>query len=718
MDDNTELEALVQRQLEFEKQMLEQQRLMAEVKADIEKKKKEIQEKKPLIIFADKINGNAVIVVTDYNPVFIDICRNIPGRSYNSDGKANSIPIVEWDKLLAEVKLRLPNAEVKYGAKVAETISEYLYAPDFSIDTDDKKFIIKIAKRNNISTYGLRDIPGAEYKFEKAHYTVPLSEAWRLYDYFQKRVGVDDPQVVWSESALNYTLEQVRKRTELDVIAVQKDVELEIPGFIGTLRNFQRVGIKFFDLNGARGICGDEMGIGKTPQMIALALLKGYSMCIVCPASLKTNWTRELKKFANEVPYVLQGSAPTTFDMIHLIKEKPRFVIINYDILGTSHVNQTITKDKEGFDHVKTEVRYPWVDVINLYQPDLIVLDEAHYIKNVESNRSAASRKLKAPHIIGLTGTPVLNRPGELWPILNLVEPETFPSYETFVRQYTIDKKVARNVDELRSLLKPLMIRRLKKDVIDEIPLLNRIDHFSELTPKAKRIYDKALNGVFEMLNTWSPGNGGTESNITNILVQFMRLKQICAIDKVPATADLATNIYDSTQPGDRPKKVLIFSQFKPTAYAIKVRLGSEALGFVDRNADGAFITVDQTERQRRVDQFQNDPNIHYLCVTEKTATEGHNITAAMAVLFNDLFWTPAAHQQAEGRAYMRTGDPHGIDSYYHIITGTIEDYILELLDAKLAMIEQVVEGVQSSRADASILTELIEKMKNSLWRK
>lgn len=699
-------------------ELTELERLVKEAQLKLELKKKEIAEKKPLMIFAERIHGSAIIVTSEYNAEYVKVCQGIPGRSYNSDGKHNAIPIVEWDNFLRALQTALPKAVMNYGKGVAEHISEFLYSPDFNIDITPKEFTVKPSKRGNVSTYGLRDIPGTDWKYDKGYYTVPLPEAWRLYEYFEKRKNEDNPQVVWTEAALLHTLEQVKRRTELDVVATQKDVELEIPEFVGTLKNFQRVGVKFFDLNGARGICGDEMGIGKTPQMIALALLKGYSMCIICPASLKTNWTRELKKFANAVPYVLQGETPTPFDIVHLIKEKPRFVIINYDILGTSVLDKKKSVDKEGFTHESSSVRYPWVEAIELYKPDLIVLDEAHYIKNVESNRSSAARKLRAPHIIGLTGTPVLNRPGELWPILNLVDPQTFPSYETFLRQYTVDKKVARNVEELRSLLKPLMIRRLKKDVVDEIPLLNRIDHFSELSPKAKRIYTKALNGMYEILNTWNPSSAGSESKITNILVQFMRLKQICAIDKVAATADLATEIYDSTPEGERPKKVLIFSQFKPTAYAIKVRLGSEAIGFVDRNAKGEFITIDQNERQKRVDQFQNDPNTHYLVVTEKTATEGHNITAAMAVIFNDLFWTPAAHQQAEGRAYMRTGDPHGIDSYYHVINGTIEDYIRELLAAKLAMIEQVVEGVQSARADASILSELIDKMKNSIWRK
>jgi SNF2 family DNA or RNA helicase len=142
-------------------------------------------------------------------------------------------------------------------------------------------------------------------------------------------------------------------------------------------------------------------------------------------------------------------------------------------------------------------------------------------------------------------------------------------------------------------------------------------------------------------------------------------MKQVCAIDKVEDTADLATELYDQTDESE-DRKVLIFSQYKAVAYAIYQRLADQgALCFVRRGED-SFITADNNERDALVQQFQNDPSIKYLIVTEKTAKEGHNITAAGHVIFNDLFWTPAAHEQGEGRAYGRLryrGMDHGIAS-------------------------------------------------------
>jgi SNF2 family DNA or RNA helicase len=261
------------------------------------------------------------------------------------------------------------------------------------------------------------------------------------------------------------------------------------------------------------------------------------------------------------------------------------------------------------------------------------------------------------------------------------------------------------------------MIRRLKKDVVKDLPPINRMNKYHELSPKAQRIYERIEQGVYEMVAEYDAKGQSREMSVTNILVQIGRMKQVCAIDKVEDTADLATELYDQTDESE-DRKVLIFSQYKAVAYAIYQRLADQgALCFVRRGED-SFITADNNERDALVQQFQNDPSIKYLIVTEKTAKEGHNITAAGHVIFNDLFWTPAAHEQGEGRAYGRLSDLHTISSYYMItdMDGEgIEEWIMELLASKMAMINEVVEGVEGSR-DSSIAMELIQKMKEKMW--
>jgi SNF2 family DNA or RNA helicase len=687
------------------------------IAAEAERKRKELEIHVSVTLVST--NGSTAIFKLDpFREDVVSVLRNFEGRLYNSLTKSNSIPIGVWAQI-KQALAALPNVRIANNEttrEIEQKIDKILNAPNFEIKKHPR--FLAVETNGTAQSYNLRFIPGYEYDFRLNAHLIPLTEAWRLWDF----VTALDPNqtVIWDEASREFVAKQVESRLMLDKIAMAKDWPLDVPGLKITLKPFQRVGTAFFTVNNGSGILADEMGLGKSAQFIALSLIKGKKVLLVVPASLKINWIREIQKFTNEKSYTLSGTTPQIYDIATILsKDCPRFVIINYDILGANTVIDE-SYEENGIKHIKKSTKYPWVEILNMVNFDLIGYDEGHYIKNQDSNRSSAARKLIGKNIIFLTGTPVLNRPGELWPMLHIIDPKTFPSAERFLEQYTYDGKTTRNVSELREVLKPLMIRRLKKDVYDELPPLNRIVENYELSPRAQKLYQKALDGIYEVVATWNPAEAGNEKKIQNILVQIQRLKQIAAIDKVPATADLAMRIFDSSDPSERPKKVLIFSQFKPTAYAIKVRLGNEAIGFVSRNSQGEFVTANSLEQDNLVQEFQNNPDVHYLVVTEKTAKEGHNITQAMAVVFNDLFWTPAAHQQSEGRAYMRNNDPHGIDAYYHVATETIDEWIQALLAAKLKIIEEVVDGVNSARVnpDESIVKELIQMIKDGTWKR
>lgn len=671
----------------------------------------ELEKSKSVVAQVILVAQNAVnIKISDDRADINTYLLTIPGRFYSYSNGINAIPLVEWNNFITQFK-SLPNTSIIISEEQSTKINKILYAPNFEITKTER--YLKVETNANADTKGITNIPGANYDHRLGGYIIPLTEGYKLFNFC--KLLPETQTIIWSKEATDFVAGQVERRMKIDEIALAKNWDIKVPGLNATLKPYQNVGVAFFDANGGSGILGDDMGLGKTIQGIAVALKDTRRCVVVAPAGLKINWSRQIKKFTNESIYIVQGGTPTMYDMSLLLsRDCPRFIIINYDIFSKSVVVDKSFVDEDGIKHEKKEEKYPWIEIFNLMELDLIIYDEAHYLKNMGSNRSQASRQVQAKRTLCLTGTPVMNRPNELWPMLHLIDEVTFPSFERFVNQYTVDGKTVRNAEELKDLLKPLMIRRLHKDVTADLPKKNRIDEYYELSAKAKKLYTKVLNGVYENITT------GKEENVANILVQIQRLKQICAIDKVPATADLATRIYDSSDPSERPKKVLIFSQFKATAYAIRTRLGSEAIGFVGRNSNKDFITADPAEQDRLVQQFQNDPDIHYLIVTEKTAKEGHDITQAMAVIFNDLFWTPAGHQQAEGRAYMRASDPHGIDSYYHIAEGTIDDWINELLADKLAIIENVVDGVNDSRINPndSIIKDIISNIKNGFWKK
>jgi SNF2 family DNA or RNA helicase len=691
------------------------------------------QRTKKVIVNVYMVQGGQVFVKSTWRDDILAIWRAVPGRTYNDYNHSNGVPLKEWPSTIAQIQL-LPNVEVKYEAGVEHEIKYQTSAPPFLVEMDSKTFVVTSGPRSN--TWDLRQIPGVTQVSGTNKFKIPYSEGWRIYEALEDTEGV-----VYSDEASRFITDQMEKRARLDETAQLEDCELDVKlrdGF--NLMPFQKVGVKFAVDAGGKVILGHEMGLGKSPMSIAFAEHKQQERerawrraairskdavmpnhvktLIVCPASLKSNWMRQVYKVTGQMPLVLSGLTPNQQDMIKLLTEMPRYTIINYDIVGRKQEIKKETVDKEGYTHVDQRDRWLWVELINMAKPDVIIIDEAHYIKNTDSGRSQGVRKLKAENILCLTGTPVLNRPGELWPMLTMLAPETFPSEERFVQQYTVDGKSPKNVDELRQLMRPIMIRKLKKDVVKDLPPINRITEFHEMSERSRKVYEKVMQGVYESIAAYdAKGVGKGSQEVTNILAQIGRLKQVCAIDKVDATAELAMGLVESMAE-DENGKVLIFSHYTAVAYAISRRLAEDdnCLCFVER-AQKNWKVADSRERDSLVQRFQNEKKWKYLIVTENTAKEGHDITKAGAVIFNDLFWTPAAHQQGEGRAYGRMDNSHSITSYYQIVEDSIEEWIWELLQKKLNIIEQVVEGVEASR-DSGVAMELIEKMKQMMWRK
>lgn len=664
------------------------------------------------IIRVTGLVGSMVVVRSDYREDLVEFWRAVPGRMYRGN-QENGIPIGEWIKHVHDDLTQLPRIEIIYSEGVKEQIDIFLNTPNWLVSIENKRF--KLTPGPAAYTGNIYSLPGVLWDHAKHIFTASLAEGWRLSSALAKIEGV-----VYTDDARDFILKQIEARAALDKIGEAKDWDYTV-NFNGDnhLRPFQKVGCAFVEATQGKALLAYQMGLGKTWMALAHAIKHNLRTVIVCPASLRINWSREIYKLSGKRANVMTGSDPTEHDLIKLLTEPDQFTLINYDILARKVDNKKITVDAEGFDHQKDEERYFWVELLNMSKPDLLIIDESHYIKNTDSNRSKAVRKMEANQIIHMTGTPVMNRPGELWPILTMLAPDLFPSEELFIRQYTWDGKRARNVEQLHETLRNIMIRRKQSDVIDDIPPLNRLEQYHELSPKARKVYKRVLQGVYEKIAAYDARGMGGEQNVANILVQIQRLKQVCAIDKIDRTAELAFQLNDSASEDMVHNKVLIFSQFKAVAFAIAQRLGHEALCFVTRGQSD-FITANDVERDRLVQQFQNDPEVKYLVVTEKTAKEGHNITAAGYVIFNDLFWTPAAHEQCEGRAYMRVNDPHGIEAYYIIVdktSGEIEEWIWELLAMKSAMIEETVEGVESSR-DSSIAMDLIAKVKQSMWQR
>lgn len=703
---SVDIQELERKRAEFLKQREEADRQALEISAQI----KELEKNQPIVLMVEEmVAGKTLKIRGAYDDRLVAMFRKLPGRWWNSAETVNVIPVEQHTLLKQEIEA-LPSGNgfravtLQYVEGVLEAITALENVPRFhvSLSTDAKKFYVKIGPRGNAML--VSNVPGAKWVKAHDHFEVPLLSAEKLCSNLAKEEAVSWETDAWSEAQREMSF-----RLTLDKIALMQDCELDVDLRGNQLKAFQKVGVKFLEATDGHGLLADQMGLGKTWQAIALMQLKGWRGVIICPASLKVNWAREIIKLTGERPLILSGAMPDQFDVKNLLIKKPRFVIINYDILGR--------KFEDGVEHIlgdgsiaKSQVRerFPWVELLNAAGFDIAIEDEAHYVKNVESNRSKACMQITIPRHLPMSGTPVLNRAGELGPILHLVRPDLFPTPRTVSDVYTYDGVHTRNPEEFRAILKSIMIRRLKKDVIKELPAKNRVYHYHELSPKALRLYNKVLQGVYEVIADWNPGQAGSEKRVTSILAQIMRLKQVSAIDKCDHVADLAVEISDSASEGGH-EKVIIFSQFKPVLKGIARRLGHEALLFTG--------DVDRDTRTALADQFQNDPKIKYLCATWQTAGEGLNLQAAGFVVFADLFWTPASHEQCEDRAYGRLSDPHPIDAYYVIAEDTIEEWIQTLLAKKMTIIEATVEGMDVDRSE-SVANDIMTMLKEEALKK
>lgn len=299
-------------------------------------------------------------------------------------------------------------------------------------------------------------------------------------------------------------------------------------------------------------------------------------------------------------------------------------------------------------------------------------------------------------NFLPMTGTPIVNRPRELYPLLYLVAKDTFNSPTSFADQFTDSEGNARNVAKLHQLLTPYMIRRTRQDVYGDTVIPERIPFTKELSAQARAVYNKILEGIYISLR-----KPDYQRNVTSILAELIRCKQVCSSDNCETSAEIATNAIEETG-----KKVLIFSQFKESQYAIKALLGNSAEVI---NGD-----VDDDTRYELVDKFQ-DPNSS-LKVIITNILEGLTLTAAHTGIFNDLWWTPKDHNQAEGRFCGRDNDPHGGNSYYVQNENSIDEFITALLMKKMRIFEQVIDGIKvSQEANESLFGELINYLKDGI---
>ena len=406
-----------------------------------------------------------------------------------------------------------------------------------------------------------------------------------------------------------------------------------------------------------RFILADDMGLGKTTSTIIAALeTKAKKILIICPASLKINWQREIENYTDRSVYIAEGK--------HFSTEHD-FVIVNYDILK----NFYDLKDKENSLIYKSNF-------------ELIIIDEAHYIQNGQAQRTKLVNSFvkSVDKLWLLTGTPMTSRPMNYYNLLFLIESPVAQNWMAYAIRYCQgyqfkagNRKIwnvsgASNLEELRDRTSRQVLRRLKTEVLD---LPDKI-----ISPIYLRLKSKLYEGLMGEYYDWYKNKKEESSSLTVQFSKLMKVRQVIAEEKINDTIELAQNIID------QDKKVIIFTNFTDTLQKIHSHFGKQSVYL-----DGSCT---KPQRQYSVDQFQENDKIKVFVGNLKAAGVGITLTAGEAVIMNDLSFVPSDHDQAQDRAY-RYGQKNSVSVYYPIFENTIEGVIYDMLSKKKNIIDTVM---------------------------
>ena len=415
-------------------------------------------------------------------------------------------------------------------------------------------------------------------------------------------------------------------------------------------------------------ILADDMGLGKTTSTIIAALETGAKkILIICPASLKINWQREIENYTDRSIHIVDGKKWEPSD----------FMIINYDILKNFH---DLKKVKES--------------VILNYGFDLVVVDEAHFIQNKQAQRTKIANDIckKVGRVWLLTGTPMTSRPINYYNLLDLVDSPVAYNWMAYAIRYCEgyqfsvgNRKVwnlngAANLEELRDRTKSHVLRRLKEDILD---LPDKI-----ITPVFLRLKSKQYEALMGEYFDWYE-KSEESSSLTVQFSKLMKVRQIIAEEKIENTIEVAENIIE------QGKKVIIFTNFTDTLNRIKSHFGKSAVSL-----DGK---MSKPNRQNSVDEFQENDKIKVFVGNLKAAGVGITLTSAEAVIMNDLSFVPSDHAQAEDRAY-RYGQNSNVSVFYPIFENSIEGAIYDILSKK----KNIFETVMGDNLDKGTILEEI----------
>lgn len=469
-----------------------------------------------------------------------------------------------------------------------------------------------------------------------------------------------------------------------------EDSDFEVPESLkNILRHYQKTGYRWLrtlENVGFGGILADDMGLGKSLQVISFLLSKKLekkegeclTSLIVCPASLVYNWESEMEKFAPSLSkLIVAGNASQR-------KE---------DILKTEEYDVVITS----YDLLKRD--------LELYQKKsfyAMIIDEAQNIKNHTTLAAKAVKEIVAQVRFALTGTPIENRLSELWSIFDFLMPGLLYSYQKFRNEFEVP--IVQSSDEiavarLQKMIKPFLLRRIKRDVLKEIPDKNEDVVYARLEGEQYRVYQAGVQRMLDSLNKKTDQD--FQSDKLQILAEITKLRQICCAPSLvyanykgeAAKLDTCMELLRNAMEGGH--KILVFSQFTSIFDLLEKDLKKEKIGYY--RLDGS---TPKMKRASMVADF-NKNEVPVFLISLKAGGTGLNLTSASIVIHFDPWWNVAAQNQATDRAH-RIGQTKTVSVYKLIAKNTIEEKILHLQEAKKELSNQIISEGGFSVANLS----------------
>ena len=557
--------------------------------------------------------------------------------------------------------------------------SNYL---EFSFDMEeiDNNEILKILKafQDNRRYYKLKNNSFLDLQSNDIQTFLKLLDDINIEETFSKDddeniIKVSKNRAVYLKESLdNESFKYIRGKDILDDISNKlmtlSNVDYEVPKEINaTLREYQVIGFKWLKTlshYGFGGILADEMGLGKTVQTITFLLSeKGKKTLIVTPTSLIYNWEKEFKKFAPSMKILILHGLKE--ERIELMKSMD-----NYDVILTTYGilrNDFEEYKKINFNHC--------------------IIDEGQNIKNPLSQNSESVKDINAEVKFALTGTPLENNLLELWSIFDFIMPGYLYGNAVFQKKF-MGKSREGDMDDLRSLIKPFILRRLKRDVMKELPDKIEKKFYVEMTPEQKKVYMTYVGEIRRLMKEKDFG----ENKIT-IFSYLTKLRELCLDPSVLVNGynggsgkmDVSLDIIRENIGENR--KVLLFSQFTSVLKNIGKMLTKNGIEYY--YLDGS---TKPEERIELVNKFNNGEDKKVFLISLKAGGTGLNLTSANVVVHFDPWWNPAVEDQATDRAH-RFGQKNVVQVIKLIAEGSVEDKIITLQEDKKELINKVITG-------------------------